>query len=283
VVVDIDTEKVVGEVTDTPGVHGAAVVPDLNRGFTSNGGNDTVTVFDMKTFKPVKTIKVGGRPDAISYDPESRKIFTYNHGSKDATAIDADKMEVAGTVALDGVPEAAVSDGKGHVFVNIMDKAEIVEFDAKSLKVLNRWTIAPGVRPTGLALDTKNRRLYSVCGNAKMIVVDADKGTILSTLDIGRGCDGAAFDPAKGLAYSSNGGDGTVSVVGEEGGKFKVLATTPTQTGARTMAIDPQSHRLYLSAGTYAAAPAPAAGQPATKGRGRAIVPGSFVIVVVGE
>ena len=215
--------------------------------------------------------------------PRARRVFTYNHGSKDATAIDVDKEEVAGTVALEGVPEAAVSDGKGHVFVNIMDKAEIVEFDARTLKVLNRWTIAPGVRPTGLALDKKNRRLFSVCSNAKMIVVDADKGTILSTLDIGRGCDGAAFDPEKGLAYSSNGGDGTVSVVGEEGGKFKVIATIPTQAGARTMAIDPKSHRLYFSAGTYAAAPAPAAGQPATKGRGRAIVPGSFVIVVVGE
>ncbi len=143
-VVDTDAEKVVGELTDTPGVHGVAVVPELGRGFTSNGQDDTVTVFDLKTLKPTGKIKVGGRPDAIMFDPASNHVFTYNHGSKDATAIDPSAMSVAGTVALDGVPEAAVADGMGHVFVNIMDKAEVVEFDARNFKVLNRWSLAPG-------------------------------------------------------------------------------------------------------------------------------------------
>ena len=150
VVVDTDAEKAVGEVTDTPGVHGVAVVPDLGRGFTSNGGDDTVTAFDLKTLKATGKIKVGGRPDAIMFDPASHHVFTYNHGSKDATAVDPSAMSVAGTVPLDGVPEAAVADGKGHVFVNIMDKAEVVEFDARTFRVLNRWSLAPGVRPTGL-------------------------------------------------------------------------------------------------------------------------------------
>ena len=146
VVVDTESEKPVGEVTGTPGVHGVAVVPELGRGFTSNGRDDTVTVFDLKTLKTLGTIKVGGRPDAIMFDPESNRVFTYNHGSKDATAVDPSAMSSAGTVPLDGVPEAAVSDGRGHVFVNMMDKNEVVEFDARSLKVLNRWSLAPGTR-----------------------------------------------------------------------------------------------------------------------------------------
>jgi len=286
VVLDIDQEKVVGELADTPGVHGVAVAPNLSRGFTSNGGDDSVTAFDLKTLKVVGKVKVGSRPDAIHFDPESNRVFTFNHGSKDATAVDPAGITVAGAVALEGVPEAAVSDGKGRVFVNLMDKSEIAEFDARTLKVLNRWSLSPGERPTGLAMDREHRRLFSVCANQKMIVVDADSGRVIATVDIGRGTDGCAFDPETGLAFSSNGGDGTVSVVREQGaGKFGVAATIPTQSGARTMALDPKTHRLYLSSATVApAAPAPApADQTKKKGRGRNYVPGSFVIVVVGD
>ena len=292
VVVDTDAEKAVGEVTGTPGVHGVAVVADLGRGFTSNGQDDTVTVFDLKTLKPVNKIKVGGRPDAIMFDPISHHVFTYNHGSKDATAIDPATMSVAGTVALDGVPEAAVADGKGHVFVNIMDKAEVVEFDARNFKVLNRWSLAPGVRPTGLALDVKHQRLFSVCsGSQTMVVLDAGNGKVLARLPIGRGSDGCVFDPVRGLAFSSNGGDGTLTVVKEETpGHFDVVATIPTQAGARTMTIDPTTHRVYLSAATPEAAPAAKSETktaPVAKakgaGRGRRMVPGSFVVVVVEE
>jgi YVTN family beta-propeller protein len=289
VVVDTNSEEVVGEVTGTPGVHGVAVVTDLGRGFTSNGGNDTVSAFDLKTLKETGNVKVGGRPDAIMYDPASNRVFTFNHGSKDATAVDPAGVTVAGTVALEGVPEAAAADGKGHVFVNLMDKSEVVEFDARSLKVLNRWPLAPGETPTGLALDRENRRLFSVCSrNRKMIVLNADNGNVIAALDIGQGSDGCAFDPERGLAFSSNGRDGTLTIVRAEGpDKYKVAATVPTQQGARTIALDPKTHRVYLSAATPAPAPAD---QPKekekekekTKGRRPGMVPGSFVVVVVG-
>lgn len=290
VVVDTDSEKVVGELTETLGVHGVAVVPDLGRGFTSNGGDNTVTVFDLKTLKAVGKVKVGGRPDAIMFDPESRHVFTYNHGSRDATAIDPSAMSVAGTVLLGGVPEAAVADGRGHVFVNIMDKNEVVEFDGRTLKLLNRWSLAPGTRPTGLALDRVHRRLFSTCGNSQtMVVLDADNGKILASLPIGPGCDGCVFDADRQLAFSSNGGDGTLTVVREEApDKFSVVASIPTQTSARTMALDPKTHRIYLSAATYAPrleAKAENKTAPAKQGGGRRgnMVPGSFVVLVVGD
>jgi DNA-binding beta-propeller fold protein YncE len=283
VVLDLDKEAVVGELADTPGVHGVAVVPELGKGFTSNGSDSSVTVFDLKTLKATGKIKASGTPDAILYDPASKRVFTFNHGTDDTTAIDASSDSVAGTLALGGEPEAAVADGRGHIFVNIRSKSEIAEFDARTLKVLNRWPLAPGTRPTGLAIDPEHRRLFSVCANQKMVVMDADKGTVIATPDIGRGSDGCMFDPSKGLAYSSNGGDGTVTVVGEgEPGQFKVLSTIPTQATARTMTLDPRTHRLYLSAATPAPAPAPAGTAPQTKGR-RGNVPGSFVIVVVGD
>jgi DNA-binding beta-propeller fold protein YncE len=287
VVVDTEAEKTVGELTDTPGVHGVAVVPDVGRGFTSDGRDATVTAFDLKTLKAIGKVKVGGGPDAIMFDPASHHVFTFNHGSKDATAVDPSAMSVAGTVKLDGVPEAAVADGKGHVFVNLMDKAEVAEFDARDFRVLNRWSLAPGTRPTGLALDREHRRLFSVCSNSQsMVVLDADSGKVLARLPIGRGSDGCAFDPERGMAYSSNGGDGTLTAVREEApGRFAVAATIPTQASARTMALDPKTHRIYLSAAT--AAP-PAEGQAKAQtaptkggGRGRRMVPGSFVVLVV--
>jgi DNA-binding beta-propeller fold protein YncE len=292
VVIDTANEKVVGEVTGTPGVHGAAVVPDLNLGFTSNGQNDTVTAFDLKTLKATGTVKVGSRPDAIMYDPSSKNVFTFNHGSKDATAVDPAGMKVAGTVTLEGVPEAAQPDGNGHVFVNLMDKSEVVEFDANSFRVLNRWPLAPGQRPTGLAFDRANRRLFSACGaNQKMIVLDADNGKVVAALDIGQGADGCVFDAERKLAFAPNGRDGTLTVVKQEGpDQYRVAATVPSQRGARTMTLDPRSHRLYLSTATFEAPPPGTPkeqpktnDQPKTKGRRPNMVPGSFVVLVVGE
>jgi DNA-binding beta-propeller fold protein YncE len=290
VVVDTESEKVVGELADTPGVHGVALVPDLGRGFTSNGGDNTVTAFDLKTLKAAGKVKVGGRPDAIMFDPVSHRVFTFNHGSRDATAVDPSALSVAGTVALDGVPEAAVPDGRGHVFVNIMDKGEVVEFDARTLRVLNRWSLAPGTRPTGLALDPEHRRLFSTCsGSQSMVVLDADSGKVLARLPIGRGSDGCVFDSDRGLAFSSDGGDGTLTVVGaREPGQFAVLATIPTQRSARTMALDPETHRIYLAAATAATGPE-AKGEtkkaPAGKRGFRTpnMVPGSFVVLVVSD
>jgi DNA-binding beta-propeller fold protein YncE len=282
-VIDLDAERVVGEVADTPGVHGVAVVSDLGRGFTSNGRDSSVTVFDLKTLKATGNFKVGGGPDAIHYDRSSKRVFTFNHGSKDATVIDPAEAKVVGTVALDGVPEAAVSDGKGHVFVNLMDKAEVVEFDARDFQVLHRWSLAPGQRPTGLALDREHRRLFSVCSaNQKMMILDADSGKVVAELPIGQGSDGCGFDPGTRRAYSSNGRDGTLTVVREEGpDNFKVVATMPTQTGARTMALDPSTHKVYLSAASFGPAPAEAKGEPQKKFRRPNVVPGSFVVVVV--
>ena len=199
IVLDTATEKVVGELAGTPGVHGVAIVANLDKGFTSNGGDDTVTAFDLKTLKETGRVKVGGRPDWIMFEPTTNRVFTFNHGSKDATAVDPSSVTVAGTVALDGVPEAAVADGKGHVFVNIMDKSEVVEFDAKALRALNRWSLAPGQRPTGLAMDREHRRLFSVCGGSQtMVVLDADSGNVLAKLPIGPGSDGCAFRPRSG-------------------------------------------------------------------------------------
>jgi DNA-binding beta-propeller fold protein YncE len=281
VVLDLDKETVVGELAETPGIHGIAVVPELGKGFTSNGSDSSVTVFDLKTLKATGKIKASGVPDAILYDPASKRVVTFNHGTNDGTSIDPISEKVVGTIAFGGEPEAAVADGRGHIFVNIRSSSEVAEFDALSLKVLNRWPLAPGQRPNGLAIDAKNRRLFSGCnGNSKMVVMDADKGSVIATLDIGRGSDGCAFDPAKGLAYSSNGGDGTMTIVGEEApGKFKVVSTVPTQASARTMTLDPKTHRLYLSAAT----PAPVAAGAQAKGGRRGNVPGSFVIIVVGE
>jgi hypothetical protein len=283
VVLDLDKEMVVGELANTPGVHGIAIVPELGKGFTSNGGDSSVTAFDLKTLKATGKMAAHGVPDAILYDSASKRVITFNHGTNDGTSIDPVTEKVVGTIAFGGEPEAAVADGMGHVFVNIRSSSEIAEFDALTLKILNRWPLAPGQRSNGLAIDAKNRRLFSGCnGNSKMVVMDADKGTVITTVDIGRGSDGCAFDPPKGLAYSSNGGDGTITVVGEaEPGKFKVVSTIPTQATARTITLDPTTHRLYLPAATPV--PTPAGAQPKTKGGRRGNVPGSFVIVVVSD
>ena len=256
VVVDLDTEKVVGEIADTPGVHGVAFVPDLGRGFTSNGGDSSVTVFDTKTLKTLGKVKANGRPDIIYFEPVSRRVFTFNHGTNDTTAIDPDEMKAVGTLALGGVPELAVSDDKGHVFVNMEDTSEIVEFDARTLKVLKRFPLAPGEEPTGLAFDPKQRKLFSTCANRKLVVTDADSGKVVQTLEIGPGPDGCVFDAETGLIFSSSGGDGTLTVIREQSpGRYEVAKTIKTQVSAKTIALDPKTHRLYLSAAT----PAPAA------------------------
>src|SRR5262249_45249191 len=204
-----------------PGIHGVALVPKRNRGFTSNGGDSTVTVFDLKTLAEKGRIKVGKRPDAIIYDPASDRVFTCNAGDKTMTAIDAKTEKVAGTIKLGGRPEFPVADEKGRVYVNLVDTHEILDLDAKELTVKNRWSVAPGKCPTGLAMDRANRRLLSTCRNKKMVVMDADTGKVLATPSIGDRTDACAFDPGTGLAFSSN--DGTLTVVREAGkGNYEV-------------------------------------------------------------
>jgi DNA-binding beta-propeller fold protein YncE len=283
IVVDIDTEKVVGEIADTPGVHGVAFVPDLGRGFTSNGGDSSATVFDTKTLKTLGKVKANGRPDIIYFEPVSRRIFTFNHGTNDTTAIDPAEMKAVGSLALGGVPELAVSDEKGHVFVNLEDKSEIVEFDARTLSIIKRFSLAPGEAPTGLAFDPKQRKLFSTCANRKLVVADADSGIVVQTVEIGPGPDGCVFDAETGLIFTPNGGDGTLTIVRQQSpGRYEVARTIQTQVSAKTIAFDPKTKRLYLSAATPGPAPADAA--PAKqKGRRRTFLPGSFSVLVVGE
>src|SRR5208283_2490071 len=216
-VVDTTSGKQVGEIPETNGVHGIALDAEIGRGFTSNGREDTVSVFDLKSLVVEKKIKVGSGPDAILYDPFSKRVFTFNAKSHDTTAVDASRGEVVGTLALGGKPEFATTDEKGTVFVNIEDTSELVAFDSQKLTVKSRWKMAGCEEPTGLAMDRKNRRLFAGCsGNKKMAVVDADSGKMLASPAIGEGCDAAAFDADLSLAFASA-GDGTITVIKEDG------------------------------------------------------------------
>ncbi len=280
VVIDTDKDAIVGEIPNTNGVHGIAVAEDLGRGFTSNGRDNSVTIFDLKTLKTLDTVKVGKNPDAIIYDAASKRIFTFNGGSSDMTAIDAASGKVVGTIALGGRPEFAVSDGKGTIFVNIEDKSEVVAFDPNKLEVKNRWSIAPGEEPSGLAFDPKTRRLFAVCSNEKMIVLNADNGKIIADVPIGKGTDAAAFDPKTNLAFASNGA-GTVTVVREEkGDKFTVVENIQTKRGARTMTLDAKTAKIYLPTAEFGATPAPTKERPNPR---PSIVPDSFVVMVFGK
>jgi YVTN family beta-propeller protein len=248
-----------------------ALAAEIGRGFTSNGGEDTVSVFDLKTLAVEKKIKVGSGPDAILYDPFSKRVFTFNgKGSeRTATAIEASKGEVVGKIELGGKPEFAATDEKGTVFVNLEDKSEIVAFDPKKLTVKSRWKLTDCEEPTGLAIDRKNRRLFAGCRNKKMAIVDADSGKVIASPPIGEGCDATAFDAELGLAFASA-GDGTITVIKEDGGdKFTGAQTVTTQKSARTMAVDAKTHRLFTVAANVGPKPE------------RKVEPGSFVVLVV--
>jgi DNA-binding beta-propeller fold protein YncE len=274
VVVDLETSKVAGDIPDTPGVHGITVAPALGKGFISNGRGNNVTVFDLKTNKATGMVATGENPDSIRFEPKSSRVFTFNGRSRNSTVIDAKTNAVVTTIALPGKPEFAVEDGRGHVYANIEDTNEIVEIDAAKATVSKKYALTGCEGPSGLAIDAKNRRLFSVCGNRVMAVSDPDAGKVVATPAIGAGADGAAFDPGTGYAFSSN-GDGTLTVVQETGGKWDVLENIATERGARTIALDEKTHRVYLP--TAQAGPPPAAG-------GRApFLPDSFKILVVGK
>jgi YVTN family beta-propeller protein len=278
-VVDAEKGTVVGDIPDTQGVHGIALVEDIGKGYTSNGRASTVTVFDLKTLKVLKQIPVGKNPDAIMYDPASKRVFTMNGASNDATAIDTKTDTVAGTIPLEGRPEFAVSDERGHVFVNLEDKSAVVEFDPSKLSVLARWPIAPGEEPSGLAIDRKHSRLFSTGANKTLVVLDASTGKVVTTLPIGGGVDAAGFDPETGLVFSSN-GDGTLTVIREDSAdKYSVVENVATRRGARTMALDPKTHRVYLVTAEFGPPPAPTPERPRPR---PSIVPGSFTLLVVG-
>ena len=275
-VLDAISGKVIGQVMKTEGVHGVAIAGEPGRGFASNGRAGTVSAFDLETLKVIREIPVGKKPDAIVYDPFTRRVFVFNGKSADATVIDAAGMKAAGTIPLGGAPEFAVADGRGRVFVNVEDTGELVAIDAKAMKVAARWPLKPCAEPTGLALDAAHRRLFSVCRNRLMAVTDADTGAQVATVPIGAVADGCVFDPDAGLAISSN-GEGTLTVVKEESPSvFTVKATVPTQRGARTIALDPATHALYLPTAELGAAPPPTAENPKPR---PPVLPGTFVIL----
>ena len=273
VVLDADSGKVVGDIPDTQGVHGIAIAADAGKGFTSNGRANTVTVFDLKTLKTEGTVKAGTNPDAIVYDPATKRVFTMNGRSQDTTAINVADNTVAGTLALGGKPEFAVADGKGNIYVNIEDKSELVHFDSKTLKVLNRWPMAPCQEPSGLAADWKSRRLFAGCDNKLMAVISADDGKVVATVPIGDGVDANAFDPETNLAFAST-GDGNLTIAHEDGpDKYTTVATVPTKKSARTMGLDLKTHQIFLPAAEF--------DPPAPGERRGKMKPGSFVVLVV--
>jgi hypothetical protein len=275
VVLDADSYAVVGSIPDTQGVHGIAIASDLGRGFTSNGRSNNVTIFDLKTLKTIGTVTTGTNPDAIVYDSVTKRVFTLNGRSNDATAINAADGTVAGTLALGGKPEFAVADGKGSIYLNIEDTSELVQFDAQKLTVTHRWPQKPCQEASGLAMDLKNRRLFSGCDNKMIAVMDADSGKVVATPAIGEGVDANGFDPATQLAFASN-GEGTLTVVHEDSpDKYTVVENVPTKKSARTMGLDLKTHNIVLPAAEF---DAPAAGER----RGK-MKPGSFVLLVVGK
>lgn len=248
VVLDADSGAVVGDIPNTLGVHGIALAPDLGRGFISAGRANTIIIFDLKTLKNLGTVKSGGlNPDAIYYDAGSKRVFAFNGRSSNAIAVSAADGKVAGMIPVGGKPEFAAGDDQGHVFVNIENKSQLLEIDAQKLSVLHRWPLAGCKEPSGLAFDQKNRRLFSVCGNKKMVVVNADTGKIVATPDIGEDPDAAGFDPDTQLVFSSNGESGDLTFIHEDSpDKYSVIDTVPTKKYARTMAIDSKTHNIFL-------------------------------------
>jgi DNA-binding beta-propeller fold protein YncE len=278
-VVDEKTGALLGTIPDTKGVHGIALANDLGKGFISNGRDSSVTVFDLKTLATITKVQVTGiNPDAILYDPFSHKVFAFNGRTKNVTVIDGKDNKVVGTIALDGKPEFAVSNEKGRVYVNIEDKNKVTVINATTLKVEANWPITPGEEASGLAIDLKGNRLFAVCDNKMMVILDAENGKIIATPAIGEGPDAAGFDPELHRAYSSN-GEGSISVIQEVSpNEFKLLETVPTQKGARTMALDTKTHHIYLSAAEYGGKPEATKENPHPR---PAIKAGSFVIIDV--
>jgi len=273
VVLDADTQEKVGDIPDTQGVHGIAIANESGRGFVSNGRTNNVTMFDLKTLKTLGLIPAGTNPDAIIYDPASKRVFAMNGRSGNITAIDAADGKVVGTIPVGGKLEFAASDGKGTVYVNVEDKSELVHVDADKLAVLHHWPLAGCEEPSGLAMDTKTRRLFVGCGNKVMAVVNADSGKIVTTLPTGDYTDANSFDPGTGLAFSSN-GDGTLTVVKEESpDKFSVVENVETKKSARTMTVDFKTHNIFLPAADF--------DPPAPGERRGKMKPDSFVVVML--
>lgn len=280
VVIDLETDNPIGEIDNTPGVHGVALAPELNRGFISCGRADKVVIFDLNTLEVLGQVKTGSNPDAIRYDSGTGRVFVFNHSGNDATVFDAASGQIAGTIALGGAPEFSRIDGKGKIYVNIEDLSEVAEIDCRTLTIRRRFSIKPGEAPTGMGLDLAHHLVFSACSNRMMTVLDIATGKVIATVPIGRGCDGAGFDAETGLIFCSN-GEGTLTVIRQSSpGKFEVVETVPTQPGARTMALDPVTHDVYLPTAQFAPPAEPTANAPR---RRRTVIKDSFCILVVGK
>ncbi len=279
-VVDPERGTLLGEIPGLERAHGIALAYETGHGFATSGADSTVVMFDLATLKVLGRTTAAIDDDAILYDPASHHIFTFNGDAGSSTVIDPASGQRLGTIALGGKPEFAVSAGDGMLYVNIEDQGAIAELDARAMKVTRRWSIAPCESPTGLAIDRAHRRLFSVCRSKVMAISDTRAGKLITTVPIGSGPDGAAFDPATGNAFSSN-GDGTLTVVHEDGpNAFRVTQTVPTMPGARTMTLDPVTHRVYLVSARFGEAPA--AAPPSAPRRRPPMIPGSFTLLVFG-
>ncbi len=273
VVADADSGNIVGEIADTPGVHGIALAPDLERGFTSNGRDNTSTIVDLKTLKPVMKVMTGGNPDAIFYERGRHEVYTFNGQGQSATVFDAKSGNVIATIPLMGKPEAPAFDADAkRLYVNIEDKNAIAVIDPDKHTVLATWPLTGCEEPTGLAFDATRHRLFSVCSNRVMTVVDSQSGKVVTTAPIGARSDGAAFDPQTGHIFSSN-GEGSLTVATLQGNTVNIVQTLMTQASGRTIALDPTTHTVYIPAATMGAAAAGQRPQP---------VPDSFRVLVVG-
>jgi DNA-binding beta-propeller fold protein YncE len=279
VVIDMDALKVVGDVPDCPGMGGVALARELNRGFTANGTDDTVTVFALDTLKPLARWKATGkRPNQILYEPATKRLFTFNSTGRNATAFDAATGEVLGTIPLDGRTEFPAADGKGMIYDSLQDKATVVAIDARTLKVTATYSLAPHKDPAGTTMNPKTRRIFVACRSQSFLVLDADTGKILQTFPIGARNDAAKFDPGTKLAFASN-GDGTLNIVREDSAdKFTLLSTVQTEFGARTMAVDEKTHRVFLPNADFAPAAASTKDNPNPR---RAMVPDTFRVLVL--
>ena len=280
-VVDLQTRQVIGTISNTPGVHGIEAAPGTGRGYITCGRNNTCVAFDLKTLKPIgEPIPTGPKPDALLYDAFSKRVFLFSNKGGQSTVLNATTGAVEGAAELGGDIEAPATDGKGHIFANVEDKSEVVEFDAKTLAVTHRYPLAPGEEPTGLAFDPRAGRLFSACHNEKLVVTDSKTGKQVAVLPIGQGVDGAVFDPSTNNVVTSN-GSGTFTVIHQDSPtKYSVVANMSTAKGARTIAIDPKSHHIFTCTADYGPTPAPTTENPRPR---PSIVPGTFRVLEYGR
>lgn len=273
-VVDADSYQVIGNIPDIHGVHGIAIAPEFARGFISEDEVDRITIFDLKTLQKTATAKTGKGPDATIYDPNSQRVFVFSGDGK-VTAVSAATGAVVGSAELGGRPEFAASDNRGHIYNNLEDKSQVLQIDAKTLRIQNRWSLAPGESPSGMAIDTAHRRIFIGCRNRTLVVMNADTGKVVTTIPIGDGVDANRFDPVTQTIFSSN-GDGTLTIIHEDAANsYSIIANLRTRRGARTMELDPKTHRVYLVSAQLGP-------QPTTPHTPPAMVPGTFELLVYG-